>query len=133
MANKLITAEGKRKLLKLGFLSNDNTGNFNFIALGGENSTAAIDGQNFQEIDGDNYYRSPVTLQTEGDQSITISAIFDENNAASSDGVLIKEIAIVDHEYSNDKSEVFFAYAEVPPIKKTSNISLKYTVSISIE
>lgn len=132
MANKYITPDGKRKLLKLGFLSNNDEGNFNYIALGGENSSAATNGEHFEEIDGNSYERQPVVLQSEGDQSITISAVFDENVANPSEGVEIREIGIVDHQY-RDQNDQFFAFAEVPPIKKTNNISLKYTIIISIE
>lgn len=132
MANKLITPEGKRKLLKIGFLGNSDVGNFNYLALGGENSNASTNGT-FQEIDGNSYERQSLILQTEGDQSITISAIFDENVANPSEGVEIKEIGIVDHQYPAGEEETFFAFAEVPPIKKTNNISLKYTIIISIE
>jgi hypothetical protein len=134
MANKYITPEGKTKLLKLGFLNNDDVGNFNYLALGGENSTSASteNSQNFQEIDGNSYQRQKLVLQEEGDQSIIISATFDENIANPSEGVEIREIGIVDHEYY-DPNEKFFAYAEVPPISKTNNISLKYTIIISIE
>ena len=132
MANKYITANGKNKLLKLGFLHNNDTNNFNYIALGGTDSAGATGGQ-FQEIDGDNYSRQEVSLDAEGQQSITISAIFDENNVASSEGIEITEIGIVDHEFPAGNDEQFFAYAEVPRIVKTSNISLKYTIIISIE
>lgn len=133
MANKLITPEGKRKLLKLGFLGNSDVGNFNYLALGGENSTAAVGGT-FQEIDGNSYERQTLVMQSEGEQSITISAIFDENVANPSEGVLIKEIGIVDHQYpAGEGEDTFFAFAEVPPISKTNNISLKYTIIINIE
>ena len=132
MANKYITSAGKRKLLKLGFLSNDDRGNFNYIALGGESSAGATGGT-FQEVDGDNYYRQSVSLEKEEEQSITISAIFDENNLASSQGTEITEIGIVDHEFPAGNEDQFFAFAEVPKIKKTSNISLKYTIVITIE
>ncbi len=132
MANKYITAEGKNKLLKLGFLNSGDTGSFNYIALGGTNSAGATGGT-FQEIDAENYSRQQVALDSEGQQSITISAIFDENNVASSEGVEVTEIGIVDHEFYAGSDEQFFAYAEVPPISKTSNISLKYTIIISIE
>ena len=131
MANKLITQEGKQKLLKLGFLPNNaDPNNFQYIALGGANSNAAKGGS-FQEIDGNNYQRVSVMEESVESQSITISAIFDDQNYNSSQGTEIREIAIVDNDTKTN--DIFFAYAEVPPITKTGNISLKYTIIISIE
>lgn len=131
---KYITPEGKTKLLQLGF-QNNTTGQFKYLALGGEGSNAAQqeNKDNFFEVDGDNYYRA--TLEQEGNpnddkQSITLSAIFEDVNFNPSAGKAIHEIAIVDNSEPSD--DTFFAFAEVPEIIKTDNISLKYTIIISI-
>ena len=131
---KYITPEGKSKLLQLGF-QNNTSGQFRYLALGGDGSNAAQqeNKDNFFEVSGDNYYRA--TLEQEGNlnddkQSITLSAIFEDVNFNPSDGKAIHEIAIVDNSEPSD--DTFFAFAEVPEIIKTDNISLKYTIIISI-
>lgn len=131
MYAKYITPNGKKQMLKLAFLSGE-TNAFRYLALGGEGSSAAR-GDKFVELSGDNYQR--VALNNEEDnqseQSITLSGIFEDSNLNPSNGRLVKEIGIVDS--STDKSgQTFFAYAEVPEIYKTSNISLKYTIIISL-
>ena len=82
--SKYITAQGKTKLLQLGF-QNNTSGQFRYLALGGEGSNAAVmeDAANFYEISGENYQRVP--LEQEGSanndtQSITLSAIFEDTN-----------------------------------------------------
>ena len=133
--SKYITSQGKTKLLQLGF-QNNTSGQFRYLALGGEGSNAAVmeDAANFYEISGENYQRVP--LEQEGNansdtQSITLSAIFEDTNYNPSSGGIIKEIAIVDNDEASS-NDTFFAFAQVPEISKTDNISLKYTVIISI-
>lgn len=129
MYAKYITPEGKEQMLKLAFMSGGNHA-FQYLALGGENSEGARAGQ-FSEISGDNYQR--VSLESEGtqNQSITLSGIFEDSNFNPSNGRLIKEIGIVDSS-TNKSEQTFFAYAEVPEIYKNSNISLKYTIIITL-
>lgn len=133
MYKKYITPEGKNQMLKLAFLSNQGN-TFRYLALGGENSSAANQNSKsaFTEISGDNYQR--VTLNTEDtvqNQSIILSGIFEDSNFNPSNGRLIKEIGIVDSSVHKD-DETFFAFAEVPEIYKNSSISLKYTVIITL-
>lgn len=129
MYAKYITPEGKNQMLNLAFRSGENSA-FKYLALGGENSAGARTGQ-FSEVSGDNYQR--VALESEGtqNQSITLSGIFEDSNFNPSNGRLIKEIGIVDSS-SNRSQQTFFAFAEVPEIYKNSNISLKYTVIITL-
>ena len=56
---KHITTEGKKKLLRLGFLSDTERQGFNYLALGDINSQAAITGDagNFSEVNSNNYNR----------------------------------------------------------------------------
>jgi len=133
MYKKYITPEGKDQMLKLAFRNSEND-TFNYLALGGDNSQAATSqvSQNFQEISGDNYQR--VALENEGiqNQSITLTGIFEDTNFNPSNGRLIKEIGIVNSSTPKKGSEVFFAFAEVPEIYKNSNISLKYTMIITL-
>lgn len=131
MYAKYITPEGKDHMLKLAFLSGE-TNAFKYLALGGDSSQAAQQGKDkFMEVSGDNYQR--VALESEGtqNQSITLSGIFEDSNFNPSNGRLIREIGIVNSSTSNG-DEVFFAFAEVPEIYKNSNISLKYTVIITL-
>jgi len=133
---KYITNDGKKHLLEIGFLQNDTTNNFNFVALGIQGSNAAIDnGNGFLEANGDNYHR--VQLQEENtldddDQSLAMSAIFDSTNFNPSEATTVSEIAIVNQDVAND-NDIWFAFMSVPPIDKASNVSLKYTIIISIE
>jgi len=134
--NKYITPEGKTKLLQLGFLNNT-SGTFSYLALGGEGSSAAIsnDKNQFSEVTGDNYHR--VQLEQEGEirtdsQSITLSAFFEDMNYNPSQGGTITEIAVVDNDENSGELDTFFAFADVPDIEKNDNISLKYSIIISI-
>lgn len=131
MYAKYITPEGKNQMLKLAFLSGE-TNAFRYLALGGEGSGAAR-GNDFVEVSGDNYQRVALTNEddNQSQQSITLSGIFEDSNFNPSNGRLIKEIGIVDSSADNN-DQTFFAYAEVPEIYKTSNISLKYTIIISL-
>lgn len=135
MANKIITDTGKTELLRLAFKSEER-GAFNYLALGGEGSGAA-QGKPFVEVSGSNYER----VQTEIDNTeelydqkqIIISGTFDETNYAPDNGGRIKEIGLCNSERKNEQDETFFMYSEVPEIDKTGDISLKYTIIISIE
>lgn len=136
MMNKYITAEGKKHLLELGFLSNDTTSNFNFVALGVQDSSAAINnGEGFVEANGDNYYRVQLKQETtmeDDDQSLAMSAIFDSTNFNPSESIKVNEIGIVNQDIANDNDK-WFAFMQVPPIDKAANVSLKYTIIVSIE
>lgn len=131
MAKSLITDEGKTEVLRLAFQGKDAHSAFDYIALGGNGSTGAQNGE-FKEIQDASYYRVHTDVEALTEKAIKISAIFDETNLNPSDGTLIKEIGIVNSsEHANE--EKFFAYCEVPDIEKTDNISLKYSVIIEIE
>ena len=136
MMEKYITSAGKKYLLQLGFLNDDNTNNFNFVALGvGENSKASSNnGVGFEEADGYHYQREQFKIEEsyQEESSIALSATFDSTNFNPSNGVQISEIGIVNQDVANNNDE-WFAYMKVPPITKTSNVSLKYTVIISLE
>ena len=136
MMEKYITPEGKKHLLKLGFLSEDNSSNFSFAALGiGDSSAATNNGTHFSEANGDNYQRVRFYQETtmdDTDTSIAISATFDSTNFNPSEPVHVAEIGIVNQDIEND-NDTFFAYMSVPGIDKTSNVSLKYTIIITLE
>ena len=136
MMEKYITPDGKKYLLELGFLNDDNTSNFNFVALGVSDSSASTNnGQNFTEADGYNYSRAQLQQENtmeETDTSIALSATFDSTNFNPSTGVQIAEIGLVNQDVANNNDK-WFAFMKVPPISKTSNVSLKYTIIITIE
>ena len=135
MGEKLITEDGKEQLLRLGFLNDNNTNNFNFLALGVTGSNGSTEGGNFLEAEGYNYERAVLVEEVNDDStgsSLSISATFGDDNFNPSSGKTITEIGIVNQKdpSNNDK---WFAYMSVPNITKNSNISLKYTIIISIE
>ena len=136
MMEKYITPKGKKYLLELGFLNDDNTNNFNFAALGiGKSSAAINNGTGFDEANGDNYRRVHFEREDtmdDTDTSIAVSATFDSTNFNPSELVRIAEIGIVNQDIENN-NDTFFAYMSVPSIDKTSNVSLKYTVIITLE
>ena len=136
MVEKYVTPNGKKHLLELGFLNDDNTSNFNFAALGiGDSSAATNNGTGFSEANGDNYQRVQFLQETtmdDTDTSIAISATFDSTNFNPSEPVHVAEIGIVNQDIEND-NDTFFAYMSVPSIDKTSNVSLKYTIIITLE
>lgn len=132
MSNKLITNAGKTELLRLGFKAQEASGAFSFIALGGSSSEGA-QGKTFAEVSGDNYERVETTVDSLEDKTITISGTFEETNYAPTDGSgKIKEIGLCNSDISSSE-EIFFMYAEVPDIIKTGDISLQYTIIISID
>lgn len=138
MNEKYITSAGKKHLLELGFITSDNTSNFNYVALGVGDSSAAIDKteSSFTEANGNQYSRE-ILLKEESsldntDQSLVISATFDSTNFNPSEGVKIQEIGIVNQDIANN-NDIWFAFLKVPEIAKNSNISLKYTIVVSIE
>lgn len=131
MAETVITDDGKTEVLRLAFVNDDAHAAFNYMALGGSNSAGAQN-KDFIEISDASYYREETQVEALNDKNISISATFDETNFNTSDGELITEIGLVNSsEYASE--EIFFAYCEVPNIKKTNSISLKYTVIIEIE
>lgn len=132
MARKLITDKGKTELLRLGFKSEEADGAFTYMALG-KGSSAGAQGSTFDEAGGANYSRVKTELEECRDKYIKISATFDETNYTPTDNSgLIKEIALCNSKEKTDNT-VFFMYSEVPEIYKTGDISLQYTVIISID
>lgn len=133
MSNKLITDAGKTELLRLGFKSEEAGGAFSYLALGGANSTGA-QGQKFTEVSGGQYSRVQTEITENKDKSITITGTFKEDNYAPTDGSgQITEIGLCNQPYFVTDGEIFFMYSEVPPIIKTGDISLQYTIIISID
>ena len=131
MGKKLITDAGKTELLRLAFQSEEAGGAFKFIALGGENSKGA-QGETFVEVSGDNYSRVVTSTDSVENKQITISGIFQEENYAPATGGVIKEIGLCNADTATN-SPIFFLYSEVPEITKTGDISLEYTIIISID
>lgn len=141
---KFITEEGKNEVLKIAFSDSGNDNTFRYLALGTNSGTAAETGlkENFVELDrSENYRRVGVSTDTEENTIVfdnngtaTISFIVSEDNYTGS-GAVIKEIALCNDAEADITSEQckVFAFCEVPEIEKTSNISLKYTLRISIE
>ena len=132
MGKKLITDAGKTELLRLAFQSEEAGGAFKFIALGGENSKGA-QGETFVEVSGNNYSRVVTSTDSVENKQITISGIFQEENYAPAAGGIIKEIGLCNTDNTADNSQIFFLYSEVPEITKTGDISLEYTIIISID
>lgn len=138
-SNKIITAEGKTKMLEYVFAGDEG---FNYLALGvggstndASNASSTGDKNDFNELSGNNYER--VALVKEGNttadsQSITLSATFTDSNYNPSNGGNVGEIAIVNNATANEELDTFFAFADIPDILKSDNISLKYTIVISI-
>lgn len=124
MGKKLITDEGKNELLRLGFKSGNKSA-FQYMALGSSDSKGAQGGK-FVEV-GE---RVKTKVNDPKNKEITITATFDENNNA--DGSTIAEIGLC-NDATHTSEETFFMYSEVPNIPKEDNISLQYTVIISIE
>lgn len=136
MGNKLITDKGKTELLRLGFVSEEAGGAFQYMALGGNSSEGAQGGQ-FAEVSGSGYERVKTVLdettELNEQKEIIISGTFTETNyAPTDDSGAITEIGLCNSEVSTN-NEIFFMYSEVPKINKTGDISLKYTVIISID
>ena len=133
MANKVITPEGKTKMLQYALGGDDG---FRYLALGSGESNAASTGNksNFDELSGNNYKRVLLEQQESvpDSQSITLTAVFDDNNYNPSGGGLVSEIGIVNNPNKNSQQDTFFAFAEIPEILKSDNISLKYTIVISV-
>ena len=126
MTKKYITSEGKTQLLRKAFIDGSNP--FKYMALGNGNSAITEDIEDFNEITGSNYSRV-VTNAKEENQQITISGTFAGSNFNPSEGGKITEIALLD---SKDSNGTFFATIQVPEITKTNNISLKYSVIVSL-
>ncbi len=134
MSDKYITPEGKKHLLELGFLGDGNANNFNYLALGTDGSNATSNGK-FIEANGDGYQRAQLikdSTMNDTEQSLSVSATFNSTNFAPSNGVKIDEIAIFNQDIASN-ADIPFAYMKVPSIEKKTNVSLKYTIIISIE
>ena len=126
MTKKYVTPEGKTELLRKAFI--DGTNSFKYMALGNGNGAITENTEDFKEITGSNYSRVVTNAIAENGQ-ITISGTFAGNNFNPSSGGNITEIGILD---SQDTNGTFFAVIQVPTITKTNNISLKYTVIVSL-
>ncbi len=134
MGKKLITDEGKTELLRLAFKREEAGGSFCFLALGGTGSEGA-QGKLFKEVSGDNYSRVQTEVNDDQikDKTITITGTFEEQNYAPTDNTGdIKEIGLCNSDTNTD-NQIFFMYSEVPTIRKTGDISLQYTIVISID
>lgn len=133
MSNKLITDAGKTELLRLGFKSEEAGGAFSYLALGGS-SSAGAQGKTFAEVSGNQYSRVQTDITENKDKSITITGIFEEDNYSPTDGSgQITEIGLCNQPVHVTDGEIFFMYSEVPTIVKTGDISLQYTIIISID
>lgn len=134
MTKQYITEQGKQLLLELAFLSDNSTNNFNYLALGTQNSTGS-DGVSgtFEEVSDSTYRRVSLYKENIVDNKLSVSAIFDDTNYAPTEGGPIGEIGIVNQYEKNSATDKWFAFLEVPKINKDDNISLKYTIVISIE
>lgn len=142
---KYITKEGKNKVLQIAFSNQEDINTFKFLALGedtgGNLASETGNTSDFHEVSGDGYYRigskpeiEEHTVEFDNNGSVTISFIVDEQNY-SGEGVTIREIALCDAANTDETlaNSTVFAFCEVPPIQKTGNVSLKYTIKISIE
>ena len=137
MGEKYITPDGKKMLLRLGFIPSDSTNTFNYVALGVDSSDAARseDKNKFIEATGSNYERTILVEESGfdlGENAIAVSATFEKQNYNPSAESKITEIGIVNQSIS-DNSDVFFAFAKVPEIDKSNNENLKYTIILEIE
>ena len=133
MGKKISTDIGKSELLRLGFTSEEEGGAFKFLALGKSSSTGAQDG-NFDEIGiGDSGYSRVETTSTIDGKTINITGTFSEENYAPNVPTVIKEIGLCNTEDRGSSGEKFFLYSEVPAIEKTNDISLEYTIILSID
>lgn len=131
MSNKIITDEGKTELLRLAFNREEAGGAFSYLALGGADSTGAQD-LAFKEVSGDNYERVSTNAELQN-KTITITGTFEEENYAPTDNSgLITEIGLCNNDVDTNE-QIFFMYSEVPSIYKTGDISLEYTIIISID
>lgn len=131
MAETIITDDGKTEVLRLAFKNDDTHGAFNYMALGGADSAGAQK-KEFKEVTGNSYTREETEVEVLDDKTIAVSATFDETNFNPSEGETIKEIGLVNSS-TYVEEETYFAYCEVPNIKKNDSISLKYTIVIEIE
>ena len=130
---KKITDEGKNEILKLAFL-NENSNPFCYCALGREGSTASSTGdwRNFNEFTGSNYHREQITSTGPQNNRLEASCIFNDDNYYDTEqGLTVTEIALCNS--YEEESPLCFAFSQVPEIKKTGNVSLKYTWIINIE
>ena len=74
MSDKYITSKGKGLLLQLGFLSNNSTSNFNYLALGSQNSSGSQgEAGTFQEISDSTYRREQLHYEDSTDSSLSVS------------------------------------------------------------
>ena len=127
MSDKLITNSGKNELLSLGFKTAP--GAFAYLALGGINSEGATGGA-FSEVSGSGYSRVETTVE-EGDKKIYITGTFSEENYAPNADGTITEIGLCNTDVLG--TGTYFMYSKVPQIDKTGDISLQYTILISID
>ena len=134
MTKKFITDEGKKKLLKLGFLGEPN--GFRYMALSNGSAAVSEDKTKFNEVTRQGNYERVEILsdETSGvalEKGINITGVFEGSNYNLSEGGTITEIGIVDTQ-KQSSTETFFAFIQVPEIIKDDNITLKYSVIISL-
>ena len=136
MANKYVTDEGKTEILKIAFVNDDGYTPFAYLALAESTSSASSSGirTDFHELSDASYQRVAMTIDSIETKKITLSAIFDENNynSNSSDAIEVGEIGLCNAS-DNSEDTVFFAYCQVPKLRKDATVSLKYTMIISAQ
>lgn len=134
MTKTYITEKGKQLLLELAFLGDGTSNNFNYLALGTGNSTGSNGSTGtFDEVSDSTYHRATLYKEDYDTAGLAVSAIFDDTNYQPTEGGEIGEIGIVNQYERNSSTDNWFAFLEVPKIKKDGNISLKYTIVISID
>lgn len=133
MTNTLITDKGKTKLLQLAFINDNKDNAFNYLALGGANSSAVSsnDETKFSEVDGYNYTRAPLEaiIETDSSKQISLTGTFSSGNFQPTNGEVINEIAIIDSSGKSNDSTIF-AILSIPEIKKTDELSIKFTILV---
>ena len=106
MTSKYITNDGKKLLLELAFLGDGTNNNFNYLALGTKESTGSQgESGTFLEVSDSTYHRMPLSKESNvtTDNSLAVSAIFDDTNYQPSEGGYIGEIGIV-NQYERNSS-----------------------------
>lgn len=144
---QIITERGAQKLLRIGFIENDDIistlNRFAFMALGEGGDEEYEDGNSelHSELTNDSYGRIPLEFPNDlntDTQRIVMQAIIDEGNVEENQN--INEIGIVDSgaqtidpQEGEIPEEIFFCLINVPEIEKTAELALQYTVIIEIK
>ena len=137
MGNKLITDKGKNEVLRLAFIREEAGGAFKYLALGQSGSKGATPSSDvgFMEAEGDNYERVKIENATDTitDKKVVLTGTFEESNLNPVTPVKITEIGLCNTPWKGESDEIFFLYSEVPPIEKNGDVSLQYSIVISID